>query len=292
MAPTTTLIDTVSHGQHACGIVGSASERLRMLSGFVRSGLAAGDRVWCFPNGCRPEMLDWLRGDVLDEGGPGDDALASGQLSVLPTYESTLSALDSDPDGVLDDLRRAVDGAVGDGWNGFRMIGDLGWATRGRDGAQHLIDFESRVGPVLAELPAATLCQYDRYRFDVDTMATLADAHVAVVGTLTLPAGEELTLCPLPGRSGLRLTGEVDLITRELLTAALDEAVNGPGDVHLEMAELTFIDGAGVQILLQAARRLGPGRQMVVHHPPRSLTVALALLWDAPSLVTVAAGPA
>lgn len=284
MAPTAARIEAVPHGQHACGIVGSGSERLRMVSGFVRSGLMAGDRVWCFPNGSRSEILDWLRRDEVAE----DDVVASGQLTVLPTYDSALCYLDCNPDAVVDGLRRAVDDALDDGWNGFRMVGDLGWATREQCCTQRLIHFEERIGDVLAGSPAATLCQYDRYRFDAATMATLTGMHAVVVGTVQV--GEQLTCSPLDGLPGLRLAGEIDLATREVLTAALDDAMSGTGDLHLELSELTFIDGGGVQVMLRSAERLWPSRRLILHWPPPSLRIALHLLWDAPNLINAEGG--
>ncbi|MGH3942201.1 MAG: MEDS domain-containing protein [Pseudonocardiaceae bacterium] len=282
--------EVVRHGQHACGIVGSGSERLRMVSGFVRSGLLAGDRVWCFANGSRSEILSWLRRDEAVE----DDALDSGQLTVLPTQESTLCVLDCDPDAVVDGLRRAVDNALQDGWNGFRMVGDLGWATREQCCPQRLMDFEERIGEVLAGLPAATLCQYDRYRFDVATMVTLTGMHAAVLGSVQL--GEQLTCCPLDGPpgpaglsgpelSGLRLVGEVDLATRKIFTTALDKAMSGTGDLHLDLSELTFIDIGGVQVMLRSAERLWPSRRIILHWSPPSLKIALHLLCHTHKLI-------
>lgn len=282
VAPIGVLSEAVRHGQHVCGIVGSSADRVGMVRCFVRSGLQAGDRVWCFPNGCRPEVLGWLH----SADGADEDAIASGQLTVLPTHESVLSVLGADPAGVVDGLRCAVDDALDAGWNGFRMVGDLGWATRGPTCTQQLLDFESRVGAVLDDSPAATLCQYDRYRFDPGTMAALADAHGAVVGTVEPGGDDGLSCSPMtePG-PGLRLTGEVDLSTHQALRAALDRTGDQAGDLHLELSGLSFIDNAGAQILARLARRIGPGRRLVLHRPPQSLTITLTLLRDIPNLV-------
>lgn len=256
-----------------------------MVSRFVHSGLAAGDRVWCFPNGCRPEVLSWLHHDS-DAGMDNGEAMANGQLMVRPTHESVLSVLGSDPATVVDGLRRAVDDALDEGWNGFRVVGDLGWATRGPACVPHLLDFEVRVGEVLAHSPAAALCQYDRYRFDADAMATLAEAHAAVVGAVATMRDNGLSCIPLTHPApGLRLVGEVDLSNHEMLTAALNTALAGTADLHLELSELEFIDNGGAQILVQAARQLGPDRRLVLHRPPLSLTMALTMPWDAPNLV-------
>jgi len=266
--------DAIAHGQHTCGIIGTQPDRLQMVSGFVRHGLAAGDRVWCFPNGCRSAVLDRLRRDDSAD----DDALASGQLTVLPTHESALGALASEPDEVIDGLRRAVDEALDAGWNGFRLVGDLGWATRGRCCPERLMDFEIQVGEVLASSPATALCQYDRYRYDAATMAELTRVHAVTIGTVTAPVGEELSVSPLAGVAGLRLAGEVDLSTRETFRTALDDTLPSQDDLHLELSELRFIDVAGVQVMLLAMQRLRPGKRMIVHRAPRSLQLALDLL--------------
>ncbi|MGH3912021.1 MAG: MEDS domain-containing protein [Pseudonocardiaceae bacterium] len=269
----------VPYGQHTCGIVGFGYERLRMVSGFVRSGLLAGDRVWCFPNGSRSEVLDWLhRNDVAE-----DEAIASGQLTVLPTQESTLCYLDSDPDMVLDGLRRAVDDALDAGWNGFRMVGDLGWAIREQCCPRSLIEFEERIGEILAGSPAATLCQYDRYRFDAATMITLTEMHAAVMGTVQ--GGEQFTCSPLDELPGLRLAGELDLATRDAFITALEEAMSDTDDLHLELSELTFVDSGGAQVMLRFAERLPSGNRIVLHWPPPSLRIALDLLWNEPKLI-------
>lgn len=271
---------SLNHGEHACGIVGSGPERLHMVSAFVRGGLAAGDRVWCFPRGSRTAVLDRLRrDDTIDE------ALASGQLHVRAAHESALAAAVCDPDRAIDGLRRAVDDALHAGWNGFRVVGDPGWASPVPSCPDRLLDFEMRIGEVLAESPAAALCQYDRYRFDAETMMALTSVHAAVVGTPGLPPGDQLSIRPLVGMSGLRLVGEVDLSTRQALRTALDAAATAPGDLHMELSELAFIDIGGVHLLLRTAQGLGQGRRMVVHRPPRSLRLALDLLWQTPKLV-------
>ncbi|HEX2301240.1 MAG TPA: MEDS domain-containing protein [Pseudonocardiaceae bacterium] len=277
-----------------CGLVGSAAERVRMVHRFVRSGLAAGDRVWCFANGCRPEVLSWLHqdggGDTNrgNDGGHIDDgaAMACGQLVVQPTHESVLSVLGFNPASVVDDLRRAVDDALDEGWNGFRMVGDLGWATRGPDCIPHLMDFETSVGKALTGSPAATLCQYDRHRFDANTMAALAGAHAAMVGSAAMPHEAGLSCVPLTWPApGLRLVGEVDLSNHDVLRTALDAAMVGTEDLHLELSELTFIDHGGTRILIRAAHRLGPARRLVLHQPPLSLSVGLMMSWETPNLV-------
>jgi anti-sigma B factor antagonist len=56
------------------------------------------------------------------------------------------------------------------------------------------------------------------------------------------------------GRTQVRLTGELDLSTAAHLVEAIRRltAVDGSGEVALEMAGLTFVDGAGLRALVLA----------------------------------------
>ncbi|MGQ0841217.1 STAS domain-containing protein [Actinokineospora sp.] len=80
-------------------------------------------------------------------------------------------------------------------------------------------------------------------------------------------------------RQPARLTGHADLSTRpdfeQLLVALCSQA---GGDVHLDMAELDFIDVSGVIILLRAASTLPDDRRLVLHNPPQAMRRILDLL--------------
>jgi anti-anti-sigma factor len=105
---------------------------------------------------------------------------------------------------------------------------------------------------------------------------------------------------PLLDVPGLRLTrdrhgvlglhGELDARNAERLGAALEEALSGPGERHLDASGLLFCGVAGLRILVRAAQRLGPGARLVVHGMPESTRRAMALVgWaEVPNLVVVA----
>jgi anti-anti-sigma factor len=54
----------------------------------------------------------------------------------------------------------------------------------------------------------------------------------------------------------LRLSGELDLVSEPILTAALERARGRPA--RIELADLAFMDSTGLRVLLSAAREL-PG---------------------------------
>jgi len=94
-----------------------------------------------------------------------------------------------------------------------------------------------------------------------------------------------LRVVPLVEHAGVRLIGDVDLSSWPLLEAAMCPFIAARGDVHLELAQLRFVDAHGASILARTAQQLGEGRRMVLHHPPRVLNRLLDLLWqDVPTI--------
>jgi ABC-type transporter Mla MlaB component len=92
-------------------------------------------------------------------------------------------------------------------------------------------------------------------------------------------SGGRLEIASLPDRIGLRLSGEADLNTREVLKAALDPLAGHGDDVHLELRDLAFVDVGAVTTLVHTASRCAPGRRVVLHDAPPNLRQMLDLLW-------------
>jgi hypothetical protein len=93
------------------------------------------------------------------------------------------------------------------------------------------------------------------------------------------PDADWLRISPLTGSTGLRLTGEADLHTAEILHNALAELVPPDAtEIHLQLASLEFIDVTAARELAALTER--PARpQVIMHYPPRSLILLLYLLW-------------
>lgn len=70
---------------------------------------------------------------------------------------------------------------------------------------------------------------------------------------------------------GLRLAGEIDLSNRDGLQRALARFAGCRHDVHLDVADLAFIDVAGAALLADAARGLAAGSRLILHSPGYSV---------------------
>jgi anti-anti-sigma factor len=82
------------------------------------------------------------------------------------------------------------------------------------------------------------------------------------------------------GRVGLRVAGEIDLTSYRAWEQALGRVLGRPGDVHLDLAALRFIDARSTALLVRIAGMLADGQRLVLHHPPQCLRRVLETLWD------------
>jgi anti-anti-sigma factor len=55
---------------------------------------------------------------------------------------------------------------------------------------------------------------------------------------------------------GARLTGELDLLVYEKADIALSPLFEAPGDVTLDVSDLTFIDSSGIRLFVRLARAI------------------------------------
>lgn len=89
-----------------------------------------------------------------------------------------------------------------------------------------------------------------------------------------------LSVRRLADRGEVQVRGEVSFVTHRVWERELGNLVTRSGDVHLELAGLSFIDIKGVTLLVTAARRIQEGgRRMVLHTPPPALRRIMDTLW-------------
>ena len=90
---------------------------------------------------------------------------------------------------------------------------------------------------------------------------------------------------------GLAIAGEIDESTYPALLAALQELPDTPPEVHLDLADVSYCDLAGLRAIVRLASPAGagPGRPVVLHKVPEQLRAVLEIIgWDAVPGLTVA----
>ena len=93
---------------------------------------------------------------------------------------------------------------------------------------------------------------------------------------------------------GLAIAGEIDESTYPALLAALQELPDCPPELHLDLADVSYCDLAGLRAIVRLASLDGDGddgavKQVVLHQVPDSLRAVLHIVgWDATARLTLA----
>lgn len=258
-------IDDLDHVEHACLVPESSEHVWEATAAWVASGLRAGERVIYFED----ETADLLLDRLADDRVPVQRARDDGQFVLVPT-EQTRATVSVPLDQVEGVMAQAIGETVEQGWPGMRFIGE---SARGRMGMglDTLVAYEETIDRVLRENPIARLlCLYDRRTFDDQAVEAMRRVHRAeLVQSAVYDDG--LVRVTRPAAATWRLAGEIDHSNSDVLTRtvgrALDHvlhAVDGPGDVTLDLGSLRFLDVAGTVELVHGARRFPEGRRLVL----------------------------
>lgn len=268
-------VSAMTYGSHCC-FVADAEEITRVVvASYVGDGLAGGDRVMCVL-GTRERS--WLVNCLTRAGLPVDDRLDDGSLVIVdmghaPLWQGAFSAVDA-----ADVMFSSIDAALADGYQGLRVWSDMSWGSRHKVAASSLIETERLLQAGMPSRRGMGLCFYDPQELSMDEIGERARNHSTVAGPFRQQAP---ALQILETSRGIRLIGEADTTTKELLEAALRGATARAApdaDVVVDLSSLAFADTSALQAFYRAAERLGPERRLVVRHPNATLRTVLSLL--------------
>ncbi|SHF02014.1 Anti-anti-sigma regulatory factor (antagonist of anti-sigma factor) [Streptoalloteichus hindustanus] len=259
-------LDPLQPGDHVGWIVGSAEEYERLSRWCLADGARAGDKLF-----------------VL--GSRAGGAARATHLPELPEH-TRLSPLRSDaldPDAMGQVFARETAAACHEGYRGVRVLADMEWLLDHPPAPtlETLVDFELRLGRMVAEMGAIVVCAYRARRFDPGTVAQVMCVHGLEIGENRPDRGFRMWS---NGQNVWEVHGEVDLSNAAAFRAALETALSdgdspdGParepnGDaaatVRLRLSGLRFIDVTGMRTLALAAQSRRPGVRLVVQAAPR-----------------------
>lgn len=241
----------MTQGDHACLVYSSDQGRRDPVLHFLRAGLQAGEKVVYITEDGPGEGF---AGSIV----PGPDtsaALASGQLEVRSAEDVYLTAGAFDIEGVIELLHESAAQAQLQGFSGHRVTGEMDWALSSGVGTAPLFDYEQRVDAALRQTGTTALCQYDKRRFDAQTVREVERVHPLVLADEGDGAGHGLLIEPGPA-GALILRGEIDRSNSASLARSLEAVAARRDEVRLDLRELSFIDVAGLRAIRNAAEQI------------------------------------
>ncbi len=163
---------------HLCLIYERHDDQLRAMVPFVQQGLESGERCVYVADG---DTVDAVSGAMRRGGVEVDAAIRRGALTVARYKDIYLAPGAFDPDKVLDFAASAGIQAVGDGYRGLRIAGEMSWVLHGDPGADRILEYETKVNTRIHETPVTAICQYDRTRFTPEVIRDVIRTHPLVV---------------------------------------------------------------------------------------------------------------
>jgi anti-anti-sigma factor len=263
-------VSALGPGDHACLLYDDEQRRDEALRTYLGAGVSSGDQVLYVPDGDPAAFASDL-----------SRTADAGQVRIAPAEETYLPDGVFDPDRMLAMLRDAVRECRAGGFRGLRTAGEPPRALTRNGGGRTLVEYERRVNDVVAECDMTGVCLYDTRTVDPGELLALVAAHPIVVYAV-LPNPRLRVEEEEPGR--LVLTGQLELSTISSLVRSLTDALGAGSDVEVDLGDVTFIDVAGLRLLLEAAAILDArGHRLVIVDGPEWMSPILKMLdYDSP----------
>lgn len=247
---------------------------------FVRAGFDRDEQVQYFADVTDPRLV--MR-TLAERGVDADTAVRRGQLVVTTADETYLAGARFDPDAMIGLWGRAVETALGQGYGNLRVIGEMSWGARHITGAERLLEYELRIHhEVFEQLPLTAWCFYDRRLLAPEARDVLTGAHLARAGAEPRShARPGLSVVPLAGRPGFRLSGSAGYESRRVAASASAALAASPAqDITLDLSCLDHLDVAALADIAHAAQRRPSGTPLRIVGAPPALRRILELFPD------------
>src|ERR1700733_5968070 len=162
------------HGDHTCLFYRSQDALMEVLTPYVADGILRGERVFCAQ---KPETLKRLVYDLRFLGFDTDREIRRGALELHNEDEAYFPNKKFEPAVMMEMLTRSVRESQERGFAAFRSAGELGWAVRGRDQCDQIIEYEKLVDQCFPHKPAIGLCQYPVNEFSPEVLERVLESH-------------------------------------------------------------------------------------------------------------------
>jgi hypothetical protein len=268
-------VDRLQPGDHAFLSFADDAQRREVLGLFTQLGLAMDEKIMLSVDTARP--LDEVAAQVAGDTDSARKAIDSGQLVITGTPRFEPGGFDASEFAAAS--RTRLDTVAAEGYSGLRTANELSLALIPLQNVDEVVEFERVMHGALRDADTrvryTALCHWDERRLgDGPVLEAVRALHPVTV----LPAPGMLHLTPT--ETGIRLTGDSDLPTREKFTAAMRllEDLRPPAGrpLVLDLSDLSFIDAHSTGAILRLAARLASPRRLEVHcraHQRRMLHV-------------------
>ena len=261
-------VKDIRPGDHSWLAYSGHEERDRVIGHFVREGLETNEKV-VYVTDAPAERLPGIgprhRVDVQAYS-------RTGQLRVISRRDACLDRRGAfRPGRMAETIGREVDAAFGQGFRAVRLTTDYSWllSEAGRSDIGEMLGCEHRVGDAVSpSTMAMAICQIDRHACPPDELVALRDMHEVLVEVNPEFDDGILKIVRTFEPNGLRLEGELDAARYAVFAEQHAQVCMTRRRVHLDFADLGFIDLGGLNLLARHAALQPAGEPLVLDHLP------------------------
>lgn len=164
--------------RHACAFFNSRDEEYRVLLPFAKEGVECGEKCFHIVDpGHREERLARLAAAEVDV----DRTLDSGQLEVRTWQDAYLRGDRFDQYAMLELIEETLRRGKEDGYPRTRLWANMEWALEDLPGCDDIVEYESRLNPILAKYDDVVVCTYDLSKFSAGVVMDILRTHPMVV---------------------------------------------------------------------------------------------------------------
>jgi anti-sigma regulatory factor (Ser/Thr protein kinase) len=202
------LTGELQHGDHACLFYDSAGEQLEAVVPALEQALAGGEQ--CIYVADEPTVAQ-VTGALTAAAVDVDQARDRRALRLLTERDAYLSAGEFNPRALAAFWERTITEALGDGFTGVVVTGEMTWAFGHESRSPRMMVWEGLVNTLLPGRPAAALCQYNTPRVTPRLVPEMLRVHPV----LRIPLTPETDVVAAR-RRGWALAAELGFAPRDL----------------------------------------------------------------------------
>lgn len=158
---------TLCPGDHVCSLYDTDEQLAATVARFLADGLARGERCWYVPADAE---VNRVRSALERRGVDVESESRRSALRLLDSHDTYAVHGGFDPEQTMRVFSEAIEGALGDGFKGFRAAADMSWALTIDNGTELVIEYEALLRMLFSTAPATGLCLYDRRRMPLQVI--------------------------------------------------------------------------------------------------------------------------
>jgi hypothetical protein len=170
---------TIGNHRHVCAFFNDIDEEHRVLRSFFRDGLDRGDKATHVVD---PQKRQEHLNRLAEAGINVEQAMAAGQLEVLPWSDAYVRDHRFDQDAMLAEVEELIQSGAAAGYALTRLVGHhMDWALRDESGVNNLVAYEARLNHVLSKYSDPVICTYDLSKFSASTLMDIMRTHPMMI---------------------------------------------------------------------------------------------------------------